>query len=184
MIDIDDFGVALSISGAQELVSDWERKDLQTSLFEKLFLNAPNCLRTTLETQFRMHEQIMNCISPFYRDQPELKKGLICGLKSQMNLPNLLEKGSRWHGFDNPPFITPDTHAIWVNVDTPEQKTGTSYENEGEVNAIKKVLKALSKSDGFANYYNAMAKEEDKEIAVITYSLSQMQKIQKTLFKS
>ena len=131
-----------------------------------------------------MHEQIMNCISPFYRDQPELKKGLICGLKSQMNLPNLLEKGSRWHGFDNPPFITPDTHAIWVNVDTPEQKTGTSYENEGEVNAIKKVLKALSKSDGFANYYNAMAKEEDKEIAVITYYLLQMQKIQKTLFPS
>lgn len=184
MIDIDDFGVALSISGAQELVSDWERKDLQTSLFEKLFLNAPNSLRTTLETQFRMHEQIMNCISPFYRDQPELKKGLICGLKPQMNLPNLLEKGSRWHGFDNPPFITPDTHAIWVNVDTPEQKTGTSYQNEGEVNAIKKVLKALSKSDGFANYYNAMAKEEDKEIAVITYYLSQMQKIQKTLFPS
>ena len=71
-----------------------------------------------------------------------------------------------------------------MNVDTPEQKIGTSYENEGEVNAIKKVLKALSKSDGFAKYYNAMAKEEDKEIAVITYYLSQMQKIQKTLFKS
>jgi superfamily I DNA and/or RNA helicase len=182
MIDENEFSEALEAVGAKELVEDWTKDDYKISQFEKLFVNAPKNFVTSLDTQFRMHENIMNCISQFYKDQEELENGLICGIKDKMNVPDLSVKASRWHGFMAPPFIDNNTHAIWVDVKTPEHKVGTSYKNDDEVRAIQTVLKILTKAEGFKEYIDFFEKEEDKEIGIITYYMPQMQKIRDTMY--
>jgi superfamily I DNA and/or RNA helicase len=182
MIDENEFSEALEAVGAKKLVEDWTKDDYKISQFEKLFVNAPKNFVASLDTQFRMHEQIMNCISQFYKDQEELENGLICGIRGEMNIENLAEKASRWHGFNSQPFITPQNHAIWVNVETPEKKVGTSYENDGEVKAIQTVLRALTHANGFKEYLDFFKKEEDKEVGIITYYMPQMQKIRNAMY--
>lgn len=183
MLDEKEFGEALDAIGAKELIKNWTKQDYKTSQFEKLFVNAPKSIVASLDTQFRMHEQIMNCISQFYKDQEELENGLLCGIKQHMDIPDFSDKASRWHGLTLQPFIAPQNHAIWVNVDTAEKKVGTSYENQGEIEAIKMVLSALTKADGFKEYMNFFKKEEDKEIGVITYYMPQMNKIRNALYQ-
>lgn len=183
MLDEKEFGDALDAIGEKELIKNWSKQDYKTSQFEKLFVNAPKNIVASLDTQFRMHEQIMNCISQFYKDQEELENGLLCGIKQHMDIPDFSDKASRWHGLTLQPFIAPQFHAIWVNVDTAEKKVGTSYENQGEIEAIKMVLSALTKADGFKEYMNSFKKEEDKEIGVITYYMSQMLKIRNALYQ-
>lgn len=182
MIDEKEFSESLEAVGAKNLVADWTKQDYKISQFEKLFVNAPKNIVASLDTQFRMHEQIMNCISQFYKDQEELENGLICGIKNTMNIPDLSVKTSRWHGLELNPFINPDIHVIWVNVEDKEVMVGTSYENIGEVDAIKTVLRALTKSKGFTEYNAAFSKEEDKEIGVITYYMPQMMRIREALY--
>ena len=183
MIDENEFGEALEKVGAKELIENWTKDDYKISQFEKLFVNAPKSIVASLDTQFRMHEQIMNCITQFYKDQKELENGLICGIKDKMNIEDFSEKASRWHGFNNPPFIMPNTHAIWVNVETPEKlMSNKSFENEGEIEAIQEVLRVLSKAEGFKEYFNFFKKEEDKEIGIITYYMQQMQRVKNTIY--
>jgi len=182
MIDEKEFGEALEAVGARKLIEDWTKEDYKVSQFEKLFKNAPKNFVTSLDTQFRMHEQIMNCISQFYTDQEELENGLLCGIKGTMDIPDLSVKSSRWHGLSHIPFIDPKHHAIWVNVESPEEKVGTSYENTGEIDAIKQVLKAIITSEGFEKYYQHATKEEEKEIGIITYYMPQMTAIRKALY--
>jgi hypothetical protein len=182
MIDENEFSEALAAVGATQLVEDWTKEDYKISQFEKLFVNAPKNFVASLDTQFRMHEQIMNCISQFYKDQEELENGLICGIRGEMNIADFSVKASRWHGFSSPPFIEPNNHAIWVNVETPERKVGTSFENEGEVKAIQTVLRALTHAVGYDEYNSFFANEENKEIGIITYYMPQMQRIRKTIY--
>lgn len=183
MLDEKEFGEALEAIGAKDLIENWTKQDYKTSQFEKLFVNAPNSIVASLDTQFRMHEQIMNCISQFYKDQEELENGLLCGIKDHMDVQDFTEKASRWHGFSSQPFIEPQFHAIWVDVKTPEKKVGTSYENQGEIDAIKTVLSALTRANGFKEYMDSFNKDEDKEIGVITYYMPQMDKIRKSLYQ-
>lgn len=182
MIDEQEFGEALEAVGAKNLIEHWTKEDYKVSQFEKLFKNAPKNFVASLDTQFRMHEQIMNCISQFYTDQEELENGLICGIRNEMNEPDFNVKASRWHGLKSVPFIDTMNHAIWVNVETPEGKVGTSYENEGEINAIQTVLRALTQADGFKEYLNHFHKDEDKEVGIITYYMPQMQRIRKAMY--
>lgn len=184
MIDEKEFTEALEFVGAKQLVEDWTKTDYKTSQFEKLFVNAPRSVVASLDTQFRMHDQIMKCISQFYQDQEELENGLICGIKNEMDDPDFTNKASRWHGMNLAPFISHKDHAIWVNVDTPEEDPhkNNSYRNIGEVDAINIVLKALIHSEGFKEYYDSCKKEEDKEIGVITYYMTQMMAIRNALY--
>ena len=183
MLDEKEFGEALEAIGAKDLIENWTKQDYKTSQFEKLFVNAPKGIVASLDTQFRMHEQIMNCISQFYKDQEELENGLLCGIRNRMDVPDFTDKASRWHGFTILPFIEPKFHAIWVNVETAEKKVGTSYENQGEIDAIKTVLTALTKANGFKEYMDYFQKDDDKEIGVITYYMPQMNKIRKSLYQ-
>ena len=183
MLDEKEFGEALEAIGAKDLIENWTKQDYKTSQFEKLFVNAPKSIVASLDTQFRMHEQIMNCISQFYKDQEELENGLLCGIRNHMDVPDFSDKASRWHGLTLQPFIDPKVHAIWVNVETPEKKIGTSYENQGEIDAIKIVLNAITKANGFKEYMNFFPKDDDKEIGVITYYMPQMNRIRNALYQ-
>lgn len=184
MIDEKDFSEALEAVGAKDLVEGWTNSDYKISQFEKLFDNAPTSLVTSLDTQFRMHAQIMDCITQFYQTQKELEDGLKCGILDQMDLRDFHNKASRWHGLYNPPLVTPDVHTIWVNVETPEEDPNNnhSYRNRGEVEAIKTVLRALTCAEGFEQYFDSCSKDEDKEIGIITYYMTQMTDIRKALY--
>lgn len=184
MIDEREFSEALEAVGARDLIEDWNRNDYKVSQFEKLFKNAPRSIVASLDTQFRMHGQIMECISQFYTDQEELERGLICGIERDMDNPDLKVKASRSHGLRLQPFIEPQHHAIWVNVESPERKVGTSYENEGEVEAIITILRCLKNASGFQEYQDFFKREEDQEIGVITYYMPQMMKLRRTLYNN
>lgn len=180
MLDEMEFSEALESVGAKNLVENWTKDDYKISQFEKLFKNAPSEIVASLDIQFRMHKQIMDCISQFYKD--ELENGLVCGIESRMDVDDFNEKMSRKHGFRIDPFISPDTHVVWVNVETPEEKVGTSYKNMGEIEAINLVLKAIKKADGFKEYFDFFQREEDKEIGIITYYMPQMQQIRNSIY--
>lgn len=184
MLDEKEFSQALENIGARELVEDWTTNDYKTSQFEKLFKNSPKNIVTSLDTQFRMHEQIMNCISQFYEDQEELEDGLICGIKNEMDMPDFTNKASRWHGLTVDPLISPSNHAIWVNVDSEEDRIGTSFENQGEIKAITSVLRALTQAKGFDEYLKNCTREEEKEIGIITFYMPQMLAIKKSIYSN
>src|SRR5690606_3356493 len=64
-------------------------KLLEESLFERLYKNLPEANKTMLAIQYRMHEDIMETIAPFYRLE---NKQLQCGLQdSDRERDHLLE---------------------------------------------------------------------------------------------
>lgn len=154
--------------------------DLKESQFKKLFqgcMRDNKSLVTTLDTQYRMHKQIMNTINHFYEDELG-SEGLICGIESDMDKPDYSVPGSRWHGISMEPFISEDTHAIWVNVEGKEERTkNLSYKNEKELEAIEMVVKALTQANGFREYIRAQKGVENKEIGIITFYSAQKKEI-------
>lgn len=183
---MNEDNIVLSLKKANQKVLAETIENFQESQFELLFRSAfklkPSIV-ATLDTQYRMHKQIMNTISHFYSE--ELEEGLKCGLADEdMDNEEYNARGSRYHGLTLPGFIDPQTHAIWVDVDTPEsQPSGsTSYVNNGELNAIRTVIKALQKADGFQKFMDSQEKPEDKEIGIITFYGAQYGKI-KEMYK-
>jgi superfamily I DNA and/or RNA helicase len=88
-------------------------------------------------------------------------------------------RGSRYHGLDNMPFIKPDVHAIWVDVDGKEEKIGHSPMNKAELKAIEKILKVLRASEGYEEYFSHCTRPEDEEIGIITFYGAQVKELQK-----
>lgn len=183
---MNEDNIVTSLKKANQKVIAETIESFQESQFEILFRSAfklkPSIV-ATLDTQYRMHKQIMNTVSHFYSE--ELEEGLKCGLADEdMDNEEYNARGSRYHGLTLPGFIDPQTHAIWVDVDTPEsQPSGsTSYVNNGELNAIRTVIKALQEADGFQKFMDSQEKPEDKEIGIITFYGAQYSKI-KEMYK-
>ena len=173
MLDENDFATTLEMIGERQLARAFRNQDHNISHFEKLFLN-PNISETnkaSFDTQYRMHPQINEVIKQFYVND----RGLDCGLDpNQVDDPNLNNPVSRYHGFNLEGFIEPQTHVIWVDVDTPEVLEGTSRVNFGEIEACRNVLHSLINSDGFDEFQkhwqnNPKAKPEESEIGLISF---------------
>ena len=124
-----------------------------------------------------MHKQIMNCITHFYKD--DIEGGLKCGIESSMDSEDWNNRGSRYHGLENSPFINPDVHAIWVDVDGKEEMNGHSPYNRAELKAIEKILKTLRASEGYKEYTSHFSRPEDEEIGIITFYGAQVKELQK-----
>lgn len=183
---MNEDNIVTSLKKANQKVLAKTIESFQESQFEILFRSAfklkPSIV-ATLDTQYRMHKQIMNTVGHFYSE--ELEEGLKCGLADEdMDNEEYNARGSRYHGLTLPGFIDPQTHAIWVDVDTPESqpRDSTSYVNNGELNAIRTVIKALQKADGFQKFMDSQEKPEDKEIGIITFYGAQYGKI-KEMYK-
>lgn len=164
MIDENEFSEALQIGGEEALFKELRKEEYQTCLFEKIFLNAPDEVKASLDTQYRMHPQIMQCIQQFYNDQKELTHGLQAGVKDV----------DREHNLFAPPLIRQEDHAIWVNIQTPEERVTPSIKNEGEVNAVKKILEILNKAIGLPQF---VQETKATQIGVITYYRAQVDAI-------
>lgn len=143
---------------------------LKTSHFGVMFKAAQRYIPSivsTLTTQYRMHEQIMDTINQFYKR--DVINGLQCGIKSTMDIPDYNHPGSRYHGLSFDKILKPEYHAIWINVETPETDLNPGYKNMGEVEAVEMVIKMLNRADGYKQYLAAQKKDEDKEIGLITF---------------
>ena len=179
MMDENTIDSALEKIGKKNIAEKLQKAESQ---FKRLFEAAAKVRKTivaTLDTQYRMHEQIMNTIKQFYQEELAATGGLKCGISETMDIPDLTNKGSRWHGITLNPIINPSTHAVWIDVHTPETYLSPGYKNEGELKAIDLVLKALQQADGYSEFINAQQKPEDKEIGIITFYSAQSREIKK-----
>lgn len=175
---------------ANELAKEIDRKFVKTSQFERLILNpkVSKSIKATFNIQYRMHPKINNVIKQFYLDEG----GLECGLDaSKVDVKDLNEPQSRHHGLSYPNFIDHDTHTIWIDVDEPEQKDGTSRINTAEVEAVNKVFELLKKSNGFEDYQNhwKAIKDKDKsrqeqEIGLISFYGKQVNELKESKRKA
>lgn len=179
MLDENTVDSSLEKIGQKELAEKLRKAESQ---FKRLFESAAKVRKTivsTLDTQYRMHEDIMNTIKQFYEEELAATGGLKCGILGSMNDPDLSNKGSRWHGLSLEPILKPENHAIWIDVTTPETRLNPGYKNEGELKAIDLVLKALEQSEGYEDFMKAQKKNEDKEIGIITFYSAQSREIKR-----
>lgn len=122
-----------------------EDVDFDKTIFEELIRKNPNHY-VMLDTQYRMHHHIQNCINHFYDNI------LKCGVKN----PDI----EKCHGLD----LAKNKHLIWFDTKKEkdlEEKIGTSYINKKEVEIIKQLLEEL----------NNEAKQKNKilSVGVITF---------------
>lgn len=116
----------------------------ETSQFKRLILNpkVSPTIKSTFNTQYRMHKDINDVIKQFYEDDES--GGLECGLSPEyMDSSDLDNPESRYHGFSHEGFINDRVHTIWVNVNAPESSDGSSKVNLTEVEAMKRVIAYL-----------------------------------------
>jgi superfamily I DNA and/or RNA helicase len=98
------------------------RDMVTTALFERHFIEADTSLKSSLNIQYRMHEQIMRAINPFYEGKLE------CGLDSEAQTANkqhgLSIRKKDEYGLENKgsELIHPRRHMYWVDSSlSPEQ---------------------------------------------------------------
>jgi len=120
---------------AKETGISLDSLDFETTVFEKLIINNPQSY-VMLNKQYRMHPHIQMAINQFYIND-ENKSGLECGLLN----PDV----EKCHQLQDKIFKS--KHLVWLKTrsDHKEQKEGTSYKNEAEVDGIRKTLAFLNK---------------------------------------
>jgi superfamily I DNA and/or RNA helicase len=185
MVDGEEIKDTLYSIGEKELASTLERDEFKKSQFENLFQN-PNLdlsLKGTFNTQYRMHPAINDAVYQFYIDDG----GLHCGLPlDEKDHQSFLEPSSRYHGLNYKDILTPETHTMWIDVNDPEIKEGTSRSNIGEVEAIDSILYCIKNSDGFSEYTKWLSTQpkEESEIGIISFYGKQINHLNKMIEKN
>ncbi|ANU26204.1 AAA domain-containing protein [Planococcus versutus] len=150
-------------------------KLLEESLFERLYKNLPTANKTMLAIQYRMHEDIMETISPFYRLESEQLK---CGIAdSNSERDHLLESNS----------VKRTNHLMWL--DLPNEPTyfeermsgGKSLYNAAELQEIRGLLIELNDAAAEAKRAGRMALDQQKSIGVISFYGEQVKRLQRML---
>ncbi len=158
------------------------RESFEHSHFEKLFTNIDANLKSTFDTQYRMHPAINETIKQFYKGDFEDGKDLECGLPlDSVDDPNLSNSMSRYHGITK----KKDTHVMWFDVQTPEIKKGTSRINPGEIKAIEWIINTITTNENYPTFINHWKENEkdQKELSVITFYGAQAGIIKKNVPK-
>ena len=150
-------------------------KLLEESLFERLYKNVSNDYKTMLGIQYRMHENIMKTIAPFYKNAQE---ELQCGLPdSDMARDHKLET-SRFNR---------NHHLLWL--DTPNKpenyeqrmKEGSSLFNECELNEVKNLLLEMNEATVTAISKGDIPEGTCKSVGVISYYAEQVKRIDRLI---
>lgn len=188
MLNEKDFKEALKEAGAEDLSNDIDRDFTETSQFERMILNpkvSPTII-SRCNIQYRMHPDINDVIQQFYIDEGGLQPAQ--ELIENANEKDLANPFSRHHGLFLEGLLDPNVHTIWVNVNTPESREGTSVTNDGEVQAIKmliQLLKGASGFDQFQNHWNVIKDEfkrqQEQQIGVISFYGAQKKLIKRGL---
>lgn len=158
------------LEGREEL-----KKLLKESLFERLFKNLPRSNKQMLAIQYRMHEKIMQTITPFYESEDD---HLQCGLiDSDQVRDHLLESH----------YVKRQDHLIWLNMPNEKRyfeeqmKDGKSRFNPAELDVIREVLIDLDHATDKAKKAGLMSAEAKKSIGVISFYGEQVKKINRLI---
>lgn len=150
-------------------------KLLEESLFERLYKNLPASNKKMLAIQYRMHENIMKTISPFYEYEND---SLQCGLPDSDAL--------RDHKLQSP-FINRNEHLLWVDIPNKQEffeermKGGSSLLNESEINVIRNMLLDLNDATAKAKAEGLIPQDELKSIGVISFYAAQVKRINRLI---
>jgi len=151
------------------------KKLLKESLFERLYKNLPKQNKTMLAIQYRMHENIMDAIAPFYEQENEQ---LQCGLTdSNSERDHLLES----------PLVQRNNHLLWLDIPNEPRffeermKGGKSLYNAAELRRIEDFLKELDEATAQAKQDGRMKADEKKSIGVISFYGEQVKKIDRLI---
>ncbi|MBD8068731.1 AAA domain-containing protein [Bacillus sp. PS06] len=151
------------------------KKLLKESLFERLYKNLPKSNKTMLAIQYRMHENIMETIAPFYEHENER---LQCGLmNSDLDRDHLLES----------PLIKRNSHLVWVDMPNESayfeerMKGGKSLYNPAELNEIRRVLQEMDDATEQAKEAGLIDIDAKKSIGVISFYGEQVKRIDRIL---
>ncbi len=151
------------------------KKLLDESLFERLFRTLPKQNKTMLAIQYRMHETIMETITPFYA---EGNYSLQCGL--------LDSDESRNHLMDSR-FIRKDDHLLWFDMPNEEAyfeekvKGGTSRYNQAELEMVKELLMDLDNATGKLKSAGQMDENQQKSVGVISFYGEQVKRVDRLI---
>lgn len=151
------------------------KKLLKESLFERLFKNLPKTNKTMLAIQYRMHESIMETITPFYEEE---NYSLQCGLVDSDSV--------RDHLLDSN-YVKRNDHLLWI--DMPNQssffeekvKDGKSRFNQAELKTIRTILIDLDKATETAKNEGRMKQGERKSIGIISFYGEQVKRIDRLI---
>ena len=180
MVDGEEIKDTLISIGEKDLANTLSRNEFDKSQFQNLFEKIDSSIKGTFDTQYRMHPAINDVIAQFYVDDGGLKCGLPLEEKYHQSFD---DKMSRYHGMKYDAILSPNTHVLWVNVDTPEIKEGTSRVNYGEVEAINNILKVIKSSDGTQEFNDWLSPqtEEEKQIGIISFYGKQLKHIERMI---
>lgn len=185
MIDGEEIKDILVSIGEKALAKTLSKKEFETSQFERLFTHIDESIKGTFDTQYRMHPAINDIIAQFYIEDSE--KGLLCGLPlDEAYHDSFVKWDSRYHGLKYENLVTPETHTIWINVNTPEIQERTSRVNFGEIDAIDKILQVLKNSEGKSELDNWLSNksQEEKQIGIISFYGKQINYIEQMLIQN
>lgn len=147
------------------------KKLLKESLFERLFKNLPKSNKQMLAIQYRMHENIMKTITPFYENEDN---HLRCGLEDSDKV--------RDHFLDGH-FIKRQDHLIWLDMPSrkpyfeEQMKNGKSRFNPGELDTIRHTLVDLDYATEVAIGSGNLPEGTKKSVGVISFYGEQVKKI-------
>lgn len=150
-------------------------KLLEESLFERLYKNVPSDYKTMLGIQYRMHENIMKTIAPFYKNATE---ELQCGL------PNSDEV--RDHKLETSRFMR-QHHLLWVDIPNEpahyekRPKEGSSLYNETELAEIENMLVEMNEATASAIAAGTLPEGTQKSIGVISFYAEQVKRIDRLI---
>lgn len=190
MLDKEEFDIALAYAKKAARNEQEEQKinklqayvkknfkEMEISHFQRLYENIDDSLKGTFNLQYRMHPDINEVIEQFYREDGGLKCGLTFPIDLGVNNPDMTSPASRYHGINIPGLISPNTHVLFINTNSPEMQDGTSRVNYGEVETIDKLLTKFETSNSFGQYLSCFTKEEDKQIGIISFYGKQIRQL-------
>lgn len=176
MLNEKDFKEVLLDFDAKHLADEIDKEFTETSQFERMILNpkvSPTII-SSCNIQYRMHPDINEVIKQFYLEDGGLEPAE--ELLKFADTPDLNNIFSRYHGIYIPNFMDVNTHTIWVHVNSPEIREGTSFMNEQEADAIFYILQLLKNADGFhkfLNHWNKITdqfkKIQEQQIGIISF---------------
>lgn len=150
-------------------------KLLEESLFERLYNNLPAQNKTMLALQYRMHENIMATITPFYEQESEQ---LQCGLEDSDAVRDHYLQTSK---------ITRDHHLLWLDIANKNvnfeqrMKEGSSLYNETELAQIKTQLIEINDATAQAKEQGLLAPDALKSVGVISFYAEQVKRINRLI---
>lgn len=150
-------------------------KLLEESLFERLYKNLPRANKTMLAIQYRMHENIMKTIAPFYKNESDELK---CGLPDSDKL--------RDHQLITSQFDL-QNHLLWFDVPNEKHyfeqrmKEGVSLFNEAELAIMKKLLLEMNEATEKAKAEGRIPSDTLKSVGVISFYAEQVKRINRLI---